>query len=139
MHRSGERNGFTLIELLIVIIIVGILCAIAIPLYINQRDKAKDAAVKGGCHVIELGLGSYAVEHIDNYPAGPITKASLVDGSGVSYVDNWPHNPWTGVDMTDNASKGNYSYTLIDVNTFTLLGWGSKGTSSPANAVIALP
>ena len=68
-QKRRSSGGFTLIELLIVIIIIGILAAIAIPMFLGQRDKAKESAVKGAIHNIELGIGSYAVDHADQYPA----------------------------------------------------------------------
>jgi type IV pilus assembly protein PilA len=48
LRKAQEENegGFTLIELLVVIIIIGILAAIAIPVFLQQRKKGYDAAVK---------------------------------------------------------------------------------------------
>src|SRR5450830_1026841 len=92
MKRLRSKGGFTLIELLIVIIIIGILAAIAIPMFLAQRNKAKEAGVKEGIHSIQVGIHSYAVDNQDAFPAAVVPTGGA--GTVASYVDNWPYNPF---------------------------------------------
>jgi len=125
---SRGQKGFTLIELLIVIIIIGILAAIAIPMFLTQRNKADDAAVKEGIHSIQIGIQSYALDNSDNYPGAVANSAALVDSTGHPYVDNWPKNPFTNVPMASSSSEGDYTYTNNAASsTFTLVGHLSNG------------
>jgi hypothetical protein len=97
-------------------------------MFLNQRERAKDAAVKEGSHVIQLGLASYAVDNMDTYPAAVADESVMVDGTGRPYIDNWPMNPWASTEMIDSGAKGDYTYTqLLGGGAFSLAGHMSVG------------
>jgi len=63
-----NRRGFTLVELLVVMGIILILVALAIPAVNSARNRAKDTEVKAGCNTIQSALERYAVDHGGHYP-----------------------------------------------------------------------
>ena len=131
MKRARTAQGFTLIELLIVIIIIGILAAIAIPMFLGQRERAKDSVVRAGVHTIEIAVGSYAIDRGDLYPlVGEVADGLLVDPSGDAYVDQWPDNPWTGEPMGQSGDQGDYTYERLDLgSSFRITGHLANGGS----------
>ncbi len=64
---QSRNEGFTLIELMIVVVIIGILSAVAIPNFLNMRERAMEANTKRGCHVVQLTAEDYAVRNGGNY------------------------------------------------------------------------
>jgi type IV pilus assembly protein PilA len=74
---ASEESGFTLVELLVVMLILGILAAIAIPSFFNQRDKARDADAKTAVRTAQTAVETYASETADGDYDG-VTDTRLV-------------------------------------------------------------
>ena len=65
IRKAQENNegGFTLIELLVVMIIIGILAAIAIPVFLSQRAKARDTSTKADVSTLGKEIATYYVDN----------------------------------------------------------------------------
>jgi type IV pilus assembly protein PilA len=74
-ERSNGEGGFTLVELLVVMLILGLLAAIAIPSFFNQRDKAKDSDAKAGVRTAQTAIETYATDNDGSYTGA--TEAAL--------------------------------------------------------------
>ncbi len=66
----ADSRGFTLVELLVVILIIGILAAIALPAFLNQREKAQDTEVKTALRTATTAMVVYQME-AQSYAATP--------------------------------------------------------------------
>ena len=87
---AQEESGFTLVELLVVMLILGLLAAIAIPAFFNQRDKARDAQAKVFDRTAETAMETYATDNGGTYNGA--TRAALVAEestlTGASFADS---------------------------------------------------
>ncbi len=91
---TRHAHGFTLIELMIVVVVIGVLAAIAIPNFVAAQDRAKEGSIKSNMHTFQLAAEDYAVANSGDF------------GSATDVAENLPadfRNPYDGSSGDGNA------------------------------------
>jgi len=153
--KRKEEGGFTLVELIIVIIIIGILAALAIPQFVSSTRDAQEATLSGDLAVMRNAINLYYHQHSSTYPGAvkengdgtptadgneettafinQLTTYTDADGETNPTLDrtNFPFGPYLMRGVPDNplaASGVDADTVLVDAQNGSLVAEGSPTT-----------
>ncbi len=122
-----EEEGFTLIELLVVIIIIGILAAIAIPVFLSQRSKGYEASMKSDLRTVAQEVESANVDNQDY----TVTDFAGAKAAAAATITAPSGNVGSNTTNSVRLSAGNtITWVGATTNAFCLKATSSKATAA---------
>ena len=131
MHTRGRQDGFTLIELLVVIIVIAILAAIAIPVFLSQREKGYAAQVQSALRNAATAVEAYSTDNQGEY-----SGLETVPDLAATLKDNGFQVPSWAMTFDVVAGDNNYCIEIRHASASAGTGWrratyfGDRGAPS---------